>query len=113
MAKKTAASLKVAKARKSSKSPKKLSFFTRLFNKKYAKPVAFAAVFVVVGMGTLVATYAAAPAGQIVSKCNNECLDNFFDRQQNTNYLSTYPCTTDYSGQKWTFAGDGSIRTNQ
>ncbi len=113
MAKKAATSVRVAKARKSSKVSKRPSLFSRLYTKKYAKQVVFVAVFMVVGMGTLVATYAAAPAGQVLSKYNNECLDNFFDKQENANYLSTYPCTSGYTGQSWTFAGDGSIRTQQ
>lgn len=89
----------------------KQSKVPNLFGRRFGRPAMFAAAFALVGVVTLIASFAATPTGQIVNKQNNECLENFFNRQLNTNFISTYPCDSNNQAQKWALASDSSIRT--
>ncbi len=83
----------------------------RLFGRRFGKPTMFVALFALVGVTALLVGLAASPTGKIVNAQSKECLENFFNRQINTNFISTYPCAESNQAQQWTLASDSSIRT--
>jgi hypothetical protein len=97
------------KSAKSAK-PARLSWFN---SSKYAKPFLFALVFAVVGAVVVLVSFAAVPEGRIVNSRSGKCLENFFNRQINGNFVSIYPCNADNQAQQWVMASDSSIRTKQ
>ncbi len=100
---------------RSSKVPKstRQSHIPHFISGRFGKPAIFAALFALVGVGTLLVGLAAAPSGAITNKQNGKCLENWFGQQRNTNFISTYPCNPTNGAQKWTMASDSSIRTAQ
>ncbi len=108
----------VAKKQKTSsgakiKKPQKRPRVPSLFGRRFGRPALFAAIFALVGVGTLLVSLAAAPSGEIINKQNGKCLENWFNAQRNTNFISTYRCDGNNQAQKWAMAGDGSIRTKE
>lgn len=86
---------------------------TSLLNRKYSLHILFATAFIMIGVVGVLISYAAVPTGPVKNVGNGKCLENFFDRQLDGNFLSTYPCNND-KAQKWyIYDTDKSIRTAQ
>lgn len=96
---------KVPKAKSRKKAVSKLPV---LFGRQLTKPVLVVLVFVAIGLGTLIYSLAATPTGAIANKETSRCLENFFDRQVNGNFLSIYRCNGD-KAQQWTMGTSGNI----
>lgn len=91
---------------------KRRSLVNRFFGWRHAKPAVFVVVFAIVGVVTVLVSLAAVPKGQIKGKASGKCIDNFYNRQADTNLISIYPCTSNNPAQTWTMAEDGTIRTD-
>jgi hypothetical protein len=103
----------MARPPKTTRSKKQPSFLARLITRRYAKPLVVILAFGLVGGGALLVSYAAIPTGPVISQASGKCLENFYNRQQNGNFVSVYPCNNANPAQQWTLASDKSIRTTQ
>lgn len=95
-------------------STKKKSKLPSMFSQRYGKLAIFVAIFAFIGLVTLLYSMAAIPTGTIKSKASNNCLENFYNRQLDGNFISTYPCQSGNKAQQWSvYSTDKSIRTAQ
>lgn len=92
---------------------KKSAKLPTFFGRRLSKAGVFALAFAVVGVfSVLVGLAATPPAGPVKVKQTGECLENFFNRAMDGNFLSTYPCNSTNVAQKWTYyPADKSMRT--
>lgn len=100
-----------ARAKRTRKAPakRKSSWLSGLFASRYSKPLAFMAIFAIIGVGTLLYTLAASPTNTIIKGIGGKCLDNRAQRAVKGNEIVLWTCNGT-KAQNWTIQGDGTIR---